>query len=63
MESKTPSSLRLKIQEIESNGSDFIRIILDDSHVDLDFGKVEKLYRFLMLFVKRNQNVRDSSIY
>ncbi len=63
MESKTPSSPRLKIQEIESNGSDFIRIILDDSHVDLDFGKVEKLYRFLMLFVKRNQNVRDSSIY
>lgn len=53
---------RLRIQEIESNGKEFIRIILDDSHIDLDAAKVEKLYRFLMLFVKKNQNVRDKNI-
>jgi hypothetical protein len=59
---KMQNTPRLRFQEIESNGKEFIRIILDDSHIDLAPAKVEKLYRFLMLFVKKNQNVRDADV-
>jgi hypothetical protein len=60
MESKTPSSPRLRLQEIESDGNDFIRLILDDSWIDLDVEKVAKVYRFLMLFVKSHSNEPNS---
>jgi hypothetical protein len=60
MESKTPSSPRLRLQEIESDGKDFIRLILDDSWIDLDVEKVAKVYRFLMLFVKSHSNEPNS---
>jgi len=60
MESKTPSFPRLRLQEIESDGKDFIRLILDESWIDLDLEKVAKVYRFLMLFVKSHSNEPNS---
>ena len=60
MESKTPSSPRLRLQEFESDGNDFIRLILDESWIDLDVGKVAKVYRFLMMFVKSHSNEPNS---
>lgn len=61
MESKTPSSPRFRIQEMGSPRGDFIRIWIEDKYHDLSYQDSDKVYRFLMYYLKSNAR-QDSAV-
>jgi hypothetical protein len=52
--SKTQSSPKLKVQEIGSPKGDFIRVWVEDKHCDLDYEEADRVYHFLMYYLKSN---------
>lgn len=52
--SKTQNSARLRVQEIGSPEGDFIRMWIEDKHCDLSYEDADKVYHFLMFYLKSN---------
>lgn len=58
--SKTQNSPRLRVQEIGSPEGDFIRMWIEDKYCDLSYADADKVYHFLMLFLKSNARANST---
>lgn len=58
--SKTQISPKLKVQEIGTPDGDFIRMWIGDSHCDLDYDEADRVYHFLMYYLKSNARANSA---
>jgi hypothetical protein len=54
VESKTPNSLRFRLQELEGPDGVFVRVIVEDKNYDLSYEQADRAYHFLMYYLKSN---------
>lgn len=59
--SKMQNSPKLKVQEIGSPDGDFIRMWIEDKHCDLTYEEADRVYHFLMYYMKSNGKHREVS--